>query len=358
MGYFDQPTSQEPLLFALRSSEGFIVLVIAIAMFIVCEIIPIIPKILVLRAGAPKEDGMVLKAIIAQFWTSALLSVYGATLLLGSPLLGYFSDHFKSRRAPFTLGLVALFWIIGLVLIVDNIPQERAGEAMGCTTMGMMAGSLLGPTLGGVSYDLIGYYGGFILPSILIVLDIVLRLAMINRQPARVEDTEQNTHSTSPDYKEQWRITSAVFALLISCSPFSVMLSSILTSIETVSCGQSWRAAPRASWFYNHGKVLLGVLLALIGLGVMTVQIITMTEVFQVVYEYEAQSPGIFGGKPPLAQGYALFNMAYASGQFLGPIIGGALQVKTGWAGITIFFWDSQRIMLNSYRNMEWRAVQ
>ena len=85
-------------------------------------------------------------------------------------------------------------------------------------------------------------------------------------------------------------------------------------------------------------KVLMGGLLALVGLGITVVQIIAMTEVSQVVIDYEAQSPGIFGGKPPMAQAYALFNMAYASGQMLGPVVAGSLQIRTGWSGMTLFF--------------------
>lgn len=85
-------------------------------------------------------------------------------------------------------------------------------------------------------------------------------------------------------------------------------------------------------------KVLMGGLLAIVGLGITVVQIIAMTEVSQVVIDYEAQSPGILGGKPPMAQAYALFNMAYASGQMLGPVVAGSLQIRTGWSGMTLFF--------------------
>lgn len=74
--------------------------------------------------------------------------------------------------------------MIGLVVIVDNIPQERIGEAMGQTTAGMTMGGLLGPVLGGLLYDSLGYYGVFVLPTALIILDITLRFAMIERSSA------------------------------------------------------------------------------------------------------------------------------------------------------------------------------
>lgn len=96
---------------------------------------------------------------------------------LAIALFGYRSDHFGSRKLPFTLGLVSLcsstilfavartpavlvisrafqglscaaVWVVGLVLLVENIPQERIGQAMGYTTVNMTMGGLLGPMLG------------------------------------------------------------------------------------------------------------------------------------------------------------------------------------------------------------------
>lgn len=73
----------------------------------------------------------------------------------------------------------AAVWVAGLALVVDTVAEDRVGEAMGYTTMGMSVGSLLGPAAGGVLYDKLGFYGAFYVPIALIVLDIVLRLVMI-----------------------------------------------------------------------------------------------------------------------------------------------------------------------------------
>ncbi|OAL71690.1 hypothetical protein A7D00_3719 [Trichophyton violaceum] len=460
--------SREPWLFKLRSSEAFIIFVITIAMFtdtlLYSLIIPVIPKALVSRAGVAPED--------VQFWVSILLAAYGATLLLGSPLFGYLSDHFGSRKLPFTLGLVSLcsstilfafartpavlvvarafqglscaaVWVVGLVLLVDNIPQERIGQAMGYTTVGMTMGGLFGPMLGGVSYDFLGYYGVFIFPTLLIILDIILRFALIEqpgifsllplsayhlliilvtkqsleRESSRAEDTERNAQGTSADANpnpSNQRKTdeetpllstqrlrakdspkSSVLLLMRSSRLLIALLSAamlclVLSSLETtvpllvmdrfhwtpsgagliflpVSLTEMVSGSIMGSLVDRFGarrpgslafavtgvaffslrfilhntipeKVLMGGLLALVGLGITVVQIIAMTEVSQVVIDYEAQSPGIFGGKPPMAQAYALFNMAYASGQMLGPVVAGSLQIRTGWSGMTLFF--------------------
>ena len=83
-------------------------------------------------------------------------------------------------------------------------------------------------------------------------------------------------------------------------------------------------------------KVLLSGLLAIGDLGITVIQIMGMTEVSQVIDDSEAQSPGIFGNRSPLAQAYALFNMAFAAGQLFGPLLAGFLRVHTGWKGMTL----------------------
>lgn len=81
---------------------------------------------------------------------------------------------------------------------------------------------------------------------------------------------------------------------------------------------------------------LLIVLLLLQGVSIVFVEITAMTEVSQVVGDYEADFPGTFGDKSPLAQAYALFNMAFAGGQLLGPILAGGVRVWAGWSTMTL----------------------
>lgn len=81
--------------------------------------------------------------------------------------------------------------------------------------------------------------------------------------------------------------------------------------------------------------LLIGLLLVL-GLAIVTIEVTAMTEVSQVISDYEEQSPGVFGDKSPVAQTYALFNMAFAGGQLLGPLLAGYLRVQAGWTTMTL----------------------
>lgn len=77
-------------------------------------------------------------------------------------------------------------------------------------------------------------------------------------------------------------------------------------------------------------------LLLVLGLAISIIEVATMTEVFQVIEDHEAEFPGAFGEKSPVAQAYALFNMAFAGGQLLGPILAGGIRVQAGWGVMTL----------------------
>lgn len=82
--------------------------------------------------------------------------------------------------------------------------------------------------------------------------------------------------------------------------------------------------------------ILLIILLLVLGLTIATNEITTTTETFQIIEDYAAEFPGCFGERGPIAQGYALVNMAFAGGQLLGPILAGTVKIKAGWGAETL----------------------
>ncbi|EWC43451.1 hypothetical protein DRE_07561 [Drechslerella stenobrocha 248] len=149
-----------------------------------------------------------------------MLAVYGAGLLVASPVFGYIADHTKYRRSPFLWGLIllaastALFcvgnsmvvliiarlvqgmsggciWVVGLALVIDTVPANEQAQSMGFVAIGLTAGSSLGPLLGGVIYERAGYVAVFILGFAVIGVDVIMRLLVIEKAEARqwqVED--------------------------------------------------------------------------------------------------------------------------------------------------------------------------
>ncbi|KAJ5664672.1 hypothetical protein N7462_011485 [Penicillium macrosclerotiorum] len=450
---------QRPWLHDFRSSETFIVVVVSIAIFtdvfIYGMIVPIIPIALVDRAGARPED--------AQSWVSVFLAVYGATLLIGSPLFGYFADRSGLRRLPFVIGLIALgastalfvvarslallvvaralqglsaaaVWVVGLAILADNVPPERVSEAMGHTTIALTWGFLLGPTIGGVMYERLGFHGTFAIPAGLIVVDVVLRFAMIEAPAAHRHDksslfstggdARSNPYGTfsrddassgysaavqhlvdeggpllrsnspcveqaAPENRERRatvldllrspRLPLALLATIVIAVMFSaletvlplyvmdkfhwsssgaglIFVASSVPSFAGVYAGKlinrvgarvpgavaftvaavAWILLRLVQHNTKTDITLLITLMFIQGLATVVIEVVSMTEVSQAVGDYEAQYPGAFGKESPVGQAYALFNMAFAAGQLLGPILAGGMRIHTGWSGMTL----------------------
>lgn len=153
-----------------------------------------------IRGNAPRGISWRLPFLPQHPWDSSQLTA--------TALFGYFADNCRLRRLPFILGLIALgastglfviarslsiliiaralqglsaaaVWVVGLAIIAGNVPPARVGEVMGHATIAMTWGFLFGPMIGGVMYEKLGFYGTFVVPAVLIAVDVVLRFAMI-----------------------------------------------------------------------------------------------------------------------------------------------------------------------------------
>lgn len=216
--------SLPPPLLEYRSSYSFILLTICTAVFtdifLYGIIVPVIPFALTVRAGVPPAD--------VQKWTSILLAVYGASLLLFSPISGWIADHTASRRLPLLVGLAALagstillclgntlallvvgrllqgisaaiVWTVGLALLVDTVGPEHVGQAMGYVAMSMSVAVLVAPLLGGVVYARAGYYSVFYMAFGMIVLDVLMRLVLVEKKIAKRWDSGHDTMVTGDE---------------------------------------------------------------------------------------------------------------------------------------------------------------
>ncbi|KAL8918642.1 MAG: hypothetical protein Q9208_007203 [Pyrenodesmia sp. 3 TL-2023] len=86
----------------------------------------------------------------------------------------------------------AIVWTVGLALLVDTVGQKEVGQVMGYVSISMSVAILVAPLLGGVVYHRAGYYGVYYMAFALIVLDIILRMTMIEKKFARKWDKEED----------------------------------------------------------------------------------------------------------------------------------------------------------------------
>ncbi|CAK7562385.1 MAG: hypothetical protein SEPTF4163_000228 [Sporothrix epigloea] len=200
--------AQPPILLQYRSSTFFIVGTVCLSIFtdifLYGLIVPVMPFALTSRAGISHDE--------LQRWTAILVATYGIALFVGSPIAGIYADHTSSRRLPLLLGLIALaastillcvgrsitvfiigrilqgcsaavVWTVGLALLADTMGR-RIGLAMGYVSISLSAGLLLAPLIGGAVYAGAGYYAVYYVAFGLIVLDISMRLLLIEKKVA------------------------------------------------------------------------------------------------------------------------------------------------------------------------------
>jgi MFS family permease len=415
-----------------------------------------------------------------QTWISIFLAVYGAALLVASPVFGWLADRIKSRRWPMLAGLLALggstvllcvgrsvgvlvagrilqgvsaavAWVVGLALLVDTLGSEQLGMAMGYVGLALSLALLLAPLLGGIVFAQAGYYAVFAMGFGIIILDIFLRLVMIEKKiaeqwlpesgsPATTtsdtnigdevkttkpgsDDAEielgKDDHSTNialstspkaertqtsevskasdtnstPQNNFPSRLPPIIFLLksrrLLCALWLSAMQASLMTSFDATlplfvantfgwdSTGAGlvflpiviatfvgpvigW-ASDRfniARWLVTSGfvlavpflillrlvdhdsieqKVLLCALLCMIGFGLTLALTPIMAEIAYVVDTKEKKhAPGFFGKNGAYASAYSLFNMAWAAGCLIGPLLGGLVNSSRGWPTMTL----------------------
>ncbi|EGP87771.1 uncharacterized protein MYCGRDRAFT_40588 [Zymoseptoria tritici IPO323] len=423
---FGTPT-QPPLFLAFRSSRTFIILTVASAVFTDIFaygiVVPVFPFALTTRASIPESE--------VQRWISIFLAVYGAALLVASPIFGYLADRNDSRQVPFLGGLLALgastamlcvgnsiaifaagrvlqgisaavVWCTGLALLVDAVGPEEIGVAMGYVGLSMSLAVMLAPLLAGVVFETAGYYAVYAMCFGLIGVDIVMRIVMIEPRNARrwlkTEDIA-TPPETSPPSTPPSKIrlflhhlppivtllsSRRILAILWACT----MASSLMTSFDAIlplfvrdtfswsSLGAGliflpiviasllgpWiggladRYGPR--WLATSGfilatpflvllrlvdhnslsqKVMLCAFLVVIGLGLNLALVPLMAEITYAVQAKAARAEvGAFGRNGAYAQAYGLFNMAWAAGSMIGPLLAGLIVEAHGWSLATL----------------------
>ncbi|KAK5134708.1 hypothetical protein LTR08_006223 [Meristemomyces frigidus] len=457
--------SRPPVLLEFRSSKTFIILTVATAIFtdifVYGIIVPVLPFALTARSGVSPDS--------IQSWIAIFLAVYGAALLAAAPLCGWLADRSSSRRVPLVLGLLALggatvllcvgssiavlaagrvlqgisaavVWVVGLALLVDTVGPGDIGQAMGYVGLSMSMAILVAPLLGGVVFAASGYYAVFAMAFGLIIVDIIMRLIMIEKKVAvrwlpaeemneaprqagdldergesrgsTTDEKKRTTHLSPAESMEKdgtnapaesvlpepapakkftdrlpaviWlfssrRVLSALWACLIQASLLTafdtilplfvrdtfhwnstgaglIFLPLVVSSFMGPVVGwASDKYGPR--WFATagfaiacpflillrlvyentlHQKVLLCALLALVGL---TLTLILTPMMAEITYAVDAKTrsrpPGYFGKNGAYAQAYSLFNMAWAGGCLVGPLLAGLVNQHAGW-GVTV----------------------
>ncbi|KAI1390080.1 MFS general substrate transporter [Hypoxylon trugodes] len=223
-----------PFFLSVRSSTTFILLTVNLAfftdIFFYGLIVPVIPFSLTVQVGIPEDQ--------VQHWTSILLACYSVAIFVGAPFAGIYADHSSSRRWPLLIGLIALaastlllcfgnsigllvlgrilqgitaavVWSAGCALLVDTM-QGAAGVAMGYVGISMSVGLLVAPVIGGAVYSAAGYFAVYYIAFGVVLVDILLRLLMVEKKVARQWIDEDESSDSSRTGANQPDVEAAI----------------------------------------------------------------------------------------------------------------------------------------------------
>ncbi len=185
----------------------------------------------VLWAGAINAGGAAVMAITAPLW-GALADRYGRKLMVLRAMVA----------GSLTIGLMALatspwqLFVLRLVeggftgtvtasttLAASTVPRERLGFGLGLMQMAVFSGSAVGPLIGGVLADQIGYRATFVLAGSLLLVSALLVAFLVEERfeppPRRAGHGETGG--------ETWRLLLAPALLGIVVSLFALRAASM-----------------------------------------------------------------------------------------------------------------------------------
>ena len=122
----------------------------------------------------------------------------------------------------------AIVWTVGMAVLADTMPTEQLGFAMGTVGSVVSLAMVSAPVLGGAIFQSFGFHAVFWFLGAMLVIDVILRLIMIERKDAMkwgleidsVSEEETDENARLLNDSEERKISSLLSSLLVQISFF------------------------------------------------------------------------------------------------------------------------------------------
>ena len=274
-------------------------------------------------------------------------------------------------------GLVSGFYSASITLIASETPIERTGWALGLLASANLAGSLIGPLLGGYIADTVGIRNDFIIVGALMGLAGVLATIFIHENYVPKPNPEKLSIRKLKEQIPEFNsivalcVASFIYAICImSLQPvISVYIKGIVPSdtenlafiagavFSAMGIAQLMSSSPLGKLVDKIGprKVLV---VSLIYVGILNIPQAYVSDVYQLALIRFLQGFGLGGMLPALntylssktpreftGQVFSYNQSCLFFGYFLGSIGGASLMA---WLGFTTLFWVSGGLFIIS----------
>ena len=274
-------------------------------------------------------------------------------------------------------GLVSGFYSASITLIASESPIERTGWALGLLASANLAGSLIGPLLGGYIANTVGIRNDFIIAGIIMGLAGLLATVFIHEDYVPKDNVEKLSISKLKEQIPEFNsiialcVASFIYAICImSLQPvISVYIKGILPSnteniafiagavFSAMGIAQLISSSPLGKLVDKIGprKVLV---ISLIYVGMLNIPQAYVSDVYQLAIIRFLQGFGLGGMLPALntylssktpreftGQVFSYNQSCLFLGYFLGAVGGASLMA---WLGFTTLFWASGGLFIIS----------
>ena len=274
-------------------------------------------------------------------------------------------------------GLVSGFYSASITLIASETPIERTGWALGLLASANLAGSLIGPLLGGYIADTVGIRNDFIIVGALMGLAGVLATIFIHENYVPKPNPEKLSIRKLKEQIPEFNsivalcVASFIYAICImSLQPvISVYIKGIVPSdtenlafiagavFSAMGIAQLMSSSPLGKLVDKIGprKVLV---VSLIYVGILNIPQSYVSDVYQLAIIRFLQGFGLGGMLPALntylssktpreftGQVFSYNQSCLFFGYFLGSVGGASLMA---WLGFTTLFWVSGGLFIIS----------
>ena len=274
-------------------------------------------------------------------------------------------------------GLVSGFYSASITLIASEAPIEQTGWALGLLASANLAGSLIGPLLGGYIADTVGIRNDFIIVGIIMGLAGVLATIFIHENYVPKPNPEKLSIRKLKEQIPEFNsivalcVASFIYAICImSLQPvISVYIKGIVPSdtenlafiagavFSAMGIAQLMSSSPLGKLVDKIGprKVLV---ISLVYVGILNIPQAYVTDVYQLALIRFLQGFGLGGMLPALntylssktpreftGQVFSYNQSCLFFGYFLGSVGGASLMA---WLGFTTLFWVSGGLFILS----------
>ncbi|GAA5798433.1 major facilitator superfamily domain-containing protein [Helicostylum pulchrum] len=301
-------------------------------------------------------------------------------------------------------------WTIGLGLLADVFPTKSLGVVMGTVLTAHTVGFAIGPAVGGFLYEYGGFSAPFIFCAGFAVINFLAIVWLAEPQHDHIEDTsdhvsraqeniddestplvqktggsKKKVQLTMIDLLKNWRIMSSILVVMVSASVFSgvepalpihlqdtfnasastvglVFVAMVIPAFLAPVIGHISDKVGRQA-ITASGLILMAIVAPLVALNYSSIYYIipplmvfgfsspvTLTPILPEMGETVNEMGGA-----AYAQVYALYNMAYSIGMFVGPVVAGLIMTAYGFETLMLVF--SVALIACSPIMIDWVAV-